>query len=116
MLISLRTAVLLAATFCQAGIAAAETLSSHQILPANFKPPQVFKHVNLVRTLNLDKSYVRERINVVVENVGKEPHTEYYIPFDAATISHVGGLEVREKDETTKPALTAEIVEYDADR
>ena len=50
-----------------------QQLSSKQILPSNFQPPQVFEHVNLVRNVNLDKGYVRETINVVVFKCA--PHT-----------------------------------------
>ncbi len=108
-------ALLTAATAC---IAESNTLSSRNILPANFKPPQVFRHTNLVRTINLDKGYVRETINVVVENVDKKAQSEYYIPFNADTIGKVGGLEVRDKDKKDEslPPFAAEVVEYDATR
>jgi oligosaccharyltransferase complex subunit alpha (ribophorin I) len=92
------------------------TLSSHQILPATFKPPQVFKNVNLVRNVNLDKNYVKESVNVVIENVSKEPQTEYFIPFDAHTIGKVGSVDVRDKNGGDKPGMKAEIVEYDPSR
>lgn len=91
-------------------------LSSHQILPPNFKPPKVFKNVNLVRSINLEKGYVRATVNVVVENTDKEPQSEYFLPFKAKEISHVGGLEVRDKKEPEKPAFSSEIVEYDTNR
>ena len=88
-------------------------LSSHQILPNGFKPPQVFKNANLLRNINLEKGYVRETVNVVIENIdGKEQDT-YYIPFRAETISHVGGLEVKDKKDPEKPAFRCEVVEYD---
>ena len=90
-----------------------EPLSSHQILPGSFKPPQVFKHVNLVRNINLEKSYVRETINVVVENTDVGPQDVYYFPFNADTIGRVGGFEVRDKKESSKPSFPAEVVEYD---
>lgn len=88
-------------------------LSSHQILPNNFKPPQVFKNVNLLRNVNLEKGYVRETVNVVIENVDKKPQAEYYIPFKAEVIGKVGGLEVRDKKNTGKPPFRSEVVEYD---
>lgn len=90
-----------------------EPLSSHQILPESFKPPQVFKHVNLVRNINLEKSYVRETINVVVENTDLGPQDVYYFPFNADTIGHIGGFEVRDKKEPSKLSFPAEVVEYD---
>lgn len=92
------------------------SLSSHQILPATFKPPQVFKNANLVRSTNLEKSFVRETVNVVIENVDSKPQTEYFLPFRAEQIRHVGGLEVKDKKEPEKPAFVAETVEYDPHR
>ena len=98
---------------CAAGSNATTPLSSHQILPNNFKPPQVFKNVNLLRNINLEKGYVRETINVVIENVDKKPQVEYYIPFTAEVIGKVGGLEVRDKKDAGKPVFRSEVVEYD---
>lgn len=90
--------------------------TSQQILPRTFKPPQVFKNVNLLRNINLEKAYVRETINVVVENVAKEGQSEYYLPFDANTIGKIGGLEVADKKAPEKGRFDAEVVEYDPDR
>ncbi|KAI9835327.1 MAG: hypothetical protein M1819_002471 [Sarea resinae] len=88
-------------------------LSSRQILPSNFKPPQVFENVNLLRNINLEKSYPRETINVVIENKDAEPQDEYYLPFEAGTIDSVGGLEVRDKKDAGKGLFKVEVVEYD---
>ena len=90
-----------------------EPLSSHQILPDSFKPPEVFKNVNLIRNINLEKSYVRETVNVVVENTDASPQDQYYFPFKADTIGHVGGFEARDKKDPSKPPFSAEVVEYD---
>ena len=88
-------------------------LSSHQILPDNFKPPQVFKNVNLLRNINLERSYVRETINVVIENIDAKDQDTYYIPFKAEAIGKIGGLEVRDKKDPEKPVFRSEVVEYD---
>lgn len=88
-------------------------LSSQIILPSNFRPPQVFTNINLLRTINLEKGYVKETINVVIENADSNPQNEYYIPFKAELIGKVGGLEVRDKKDPDKPAFKTEIVEYD---
>ncbi|KAL9004553.1 MAG: hypothetical protein Q9188_002647, partial [Gyalolechia gomerana] len=72
-------------------------LSSQQILPEAFKPPQVFQNVNLLRNINIEKGYVRETVNVVIENIDSKPQHEYYIPFSADVIDKVGGLEARDK-------------------
>lgn len=88
-------------------------LSPQQILPDNFKPPQVFKNANLVRNINLEKGYVRETVNVVIENIDAKEQDTYYIPFKAEAIGNVGGLEVRDKKDPDKPAFRSEVVEYD---
>ncbi|KAJ9667793.1 dolichyl-diphosphooligosaccharide--protein glycosyltransferase subunit 1 [Coniosporium apollinis] len=88
-------------------------LSSKQILSSSFKPPQVFRNVNLVRNVNLDKEYPRETINVIIENVDAQPQAEYYLPFEAGLIARVGGLEVRDKKDASKGAFQVEVVEYD---
>ena len=89
------------------------TLSSHQILPVNFKPPQVFKNVNLLRNINLEKSYVRETVNVVIENIDAKDQDTYYIPFKAEAIGNIGVLEVRDKKDSEKLVFRSEVVEYD---
>ncbi|OAT09717.1 oligosaccharyl transferase complex subunit OST4 [Blastomyces gilchristii SLH14081] len=72
--------------------------SSRLVLPTDFSPPKVFKNVNLLRNINLEKGYVREIVNVVVENTGKEPQERYFLPFASDIIDRVGGLEVRDKN------------------
>lgn len=91
-------------------------LSSRQILPSNFKPPQNFKNVNLVRSVNLEKGYAKENINVLIENTASSPQGEYYIPFRGDLIGNVGGLEVRDKKNPQTPAFESEAVEYDTYR
>lgn len=71
--------------------------SAQKLLQDGFKPPQVFRNVNLVRNTNLEKGFVREQINVVIENVDTTPQSEYYLPFDYDTVGKVGGFEAREK-------------------
>ena len=93
-----------------------QPLLSKQVLPSTFKPPQVFKNVNLVRTTNLDKAYPRETVNVIIENVDSKPQSEYYLPFESSLISRVGGLEVKDKKAAEKGTFKVEIVEYDTER
>lgn len=73
----------------------------------------MFKNVNLLRTINLEKGYVREFVNVVVENIDAQPQNEYYFPFKADLIGKVGGLDIRDKKNPEKPAFASEIVEFD---
>ena len=89
------------------------TNESRNILPSTFRPPQHFRNVNVVRNINLDKSYARETINVVMENVDKEPQSEYYLPFEQGTISRVGGVEVKDKKNPEKDGFVAEVAEFD---
>jgi len=102
----------LTSTICAADSNLTDPLSSKQILPS-FKPPQVFRNVNLVRNINLDKSYPRETINVVIENIDSKPQDEYYLPFEQDLLSRIGGLEVRDKKDASKGLFHAEVVEYD---
>ncbi|KAI4192609.1 MAG: hypothetical protein LQ348_003100 [Seirophora lacunosa] len=89
-----------------------EALSSQQILPDNFKPPQVFQNTNLVRHTNLEKGYLRETVNVVIENIDSKSQDQYYFPFGAGVVDKVGGLEVTDKKNPGRPFKT-ELVEYD---
>jgi oligosaccharyltransferase complex subunit alpha (ribophorin I) len=85
-------------------------------LPRDFTPPQVFKNANLVRNTNLEKGYVRETVNVVVENVSKKPQSEYYIPFPSDVFERIGGLEVRQSKGPEKDKFEVEAAEVDASR
>ena len=105
--------IVLIPAICIADSNLSTPLSSHQILPNNFKPPQVFKNINLVRNVNLQKGYARETVNLVIENTDSKPQDEYYIPFKAEEIGKVGGLEVRDKKDPEKPAFISDTVEYD---
>ncbi|KAJ5102798.1 hypothetical protein N7532_003327 [Penicillium argentinense] len=87
------------------------TTPSRLALPADFKPPQVFKNTNLVRNTNLEKGYVRETINVVVENVDKQPQSDYYIPFPDEVFERVGGFEVRDKKAADKGRFVVDTTE-----
>ncbi|KAI4287380.1 MAG: hypothetical protein L6R35_003358, partial [Caloplaca aegaea] len=89
-----------------------EALSSQQILPNNFKPPQVFQNANLVRNTNLEKGYVRETVNVAIENIDSKPQDQYYVPFAADVIDKVGGFDARDK-KNPGTAFKTELVQYD---
>lgn len=93
-----------------------EPLTSQNVLPSNFKPPQVFKNVNLVHVINLEKSYPKESVNVVIENIASTPQDEYFIPFTAEQMDKVGGLEVRDRKVPDLGTFSAEAVQVDADR
>jgi oligosaccharyltransferase complex subunit alpha (ribophorin I) len=99
-----------------ADVNSSKPLSSKQILPSTFTPPQVFENVNLVRNINLEKSYPREMINVVIRNIDTKPQSDYYVPFESSLISRIGGLEVRDKKDTNKPPFKVEVMGYDSER
>lgn len=67
-----------------------------------------------MRNTNLDKGYVRETINVVVENIDKQPHSEYYLPFEYDVIAKVGGIEVRDKKNTEKGRFDVQLAAMSA--
>ncbi|KAI9838460.1 MAG: dolichyl-diphosphooligosaccharide--protein glycosyltransferase subunit 1, partial [Thelocarpon superellum] len=104
---------LLSTSLCAANTNLTKPLTSRTVLPSTFKPPQVWKNVNLVRNINLDKGYAKEAVNVVIENTDKKEQDEYFLPFEAKLVGKVGGLEVRDKNEKEKAAFEAELVEYD---
>ncbi|KAL2209913.1 Ribophorin I [Sarocladium strictum] len=97
--------------FASSALAAAG--SSKVVLPTEFKPPQVFKNANLVHIISLEKNYVKEQINVLIENVAKEPQDEYFVPFTFEQLSRVGGFEVKDRKDATVE-IGAEVVEFDA--
>jgi oligosaccharyltransferase complex subunit alpha (ribophorin I) len=88
-------------------------LASQKILPSTFTPPQAFKNVNSLRNVNLDKGYIKESVNVVIQNIDKQPQSEYFVPFSASVIPHVGGFSATDKKDTSK-VFASELVEYDA--
>lgn len=105
---------LLARGVCSADSNLTTAQSSQQILHGDFKPPQGFQNINLVRNINLDKSYVRQTINLVVENVDKQPQSEYYLPFEYDVIAKVGGIEVRDKKNTEKGRFDVQLAAISA--
>ncbi|KAG6010662.1 hypothetical protein E4U21_005160 [Claviceps maximensis] len=89
------------------------TVTSKDALSGQFRPPQVFKNANLVHIISLEKNYVKEQLNVVVENISKEPQSEYYLPFTAEQIARVGGFEVKDRKDGTVGHFISEPAEYD---
>ena len=91
-------------------------LTSRIILPANFKPPQTFKNVNLVHTINLEKSFPSESVNVIIENIASTAQDEYFLPFTSRQMETIGGLEVRNKGDMDAAPYTLDAVEFDPER
>ncbi|OAX84946.1 hypothetical protein ACJ72_00671 [Emergomyces africanus] len=85
--------------------------SSRLVLPTDFRPPKVFNNINLLRNINLEKGYVRETVNVVVENIDKGPQDRYFLSFSSDVINKVGGLEVRDKNAPSNGKFEVEATE-----
>lgn len=113
----LNAATTLCALFLPSTLVYADSPSSSRLsLPSDFKPPQVFKNTNLVRNTNLEKGYVRETVNVVVENIDKKPQSHYYLPFPTNVHDKVGALEVRDKKAPEKGRFDVEAAEVELSR
>lgn len=82
--------------------------------PATFTPPQVFKNVNLVHIVSLEKNYVKESINVVIENIDKEAQSDYILPFTNEQLSRLGGVEVRDRKNAESGPFVVEPVEFES--
>jgi oligosaccharyltransferase complex subunit alpha (ribophorin I) len=91
-------------------------LTSRLILPSNFKPPQTFKNVNLVHIINLEKSYPKESINVLIENTASSPQDEYFIPFTSQQMETIAALEVKDRKDPDSGLFDVEPVEFDTER
>lgn len=91
-------------------------LTSGNVLPSNFKPAANFRNVNLVHVINLEKSYPKESVNVVIENIASTDQDEYYIPFTAAQMEKIGELEVKDRKVPELGFFYVEAVEIDAER
>ena len=69
-----------------------------------------------MHTINLEKSYVKESINVAVENIGSAAESKYYIPFTTRQMETIGGLEVRDRKNPSAGFFKVEAAEISPDR
>lgn len=53
---------------------------------------------------------------MVVKNVDSKAQSEYYIPFEANLMSRIGGLEVRDKKDASKPPFDVDATGFDSER
>ena len=88
--------------------------TSKAAVPPAFTPPQVFKNVNLVHIVSLEKNYVKESVNVVIENIDKEAQSDYILPFTDEQLSRLGGLEVRDRKNAESGPFVVEPVEFES--
>jgi len=80
------------------------------------KPPQVWKNANLVHVISVEKNYVKENINVLIENISKAPQDEYFLPLTADEASRLGGVEVKDRKDAKAGPFAVEVVELDPQR
>lgn len=91
--------------------------SQHQqVLPGfnaqPFQPLAVFRNKDVARNINLEKSYVRVNTRVTVKNIDKKKaHNEYFIPFAAGELQHIGGIEAREENAADSGKLEFSVSE-----
>jgi oligosaccharyltransferase complex subunit alpha (ribophorin I) len=88
---------------------------SRLVLPKDFSPPQVFKNINLLRTLDITKPYVRETIVVIIENISKEPQAEYYVPVAKETVQHFSYFKAKDKKGNGEEFVVSPV-EFDPNR
>lgn len=104
------------ATACLSLVFTVSAKSNHatsKVVSTTFKPAQVFKNANLVHIISLEKNYVKESINVLIENVSSEPQDEYYLPFTSEQMEKVGGFEVKDRKNTAVVGFSVEPVQFD---
>ena len=74
----------------------------------NASIPQVFRHANLLRTIDLTKPYVRDSTAVVVENISNTTQTEYLWGIPLSLAPKMSYLEVKEKKSGVSPNFAVE--------
>lgn len=114
--LSLATAVLSFAGAALSKSTVTKPASSQNILPSTFTPPQVFKNTKIQRSINLEKSYPRHTVNIVIDNVSPEAQDEYYIPFTTSQAERLGNLEVKDNKDLSGPSFNLEAVSIDGPR
>jgi oligosaccharyltransferase complex subunit alpha (ribophorin I) len=91
---------------------ASATNATVKTLLDSFTVPQVFENSNLVRNINLERSYPRETTNLVLKNIGSKPESKYYYLFPSDLIPHVSGLEVKDRNNAKAGQFRVELAQY----
>ncbi|KAG0094087.1 proteasome regulatory particle base subunit [Podila epicladia] len=68
--------------------------------------PQVFRIINLLRTIDLTQTVVRETTSAAILNIGTEPQSEYYFPVDQAYLPNLSLITAENRK--TKESLEME--------
>jgi hypothetical protein len=69
-----------------------------------------------VHVISVEKNYVKESINVDIENIDKAAQDEYYLPFTADQVSRLGAVEVKNRKDTSAGPLDVKVTEFDPKR
>ncbi|KAG9290784.1 hypothetical protein G9A89_011747 [Geosiphon pyriformis] len=77
-----------------------------------FNPPQHWRNVNILRTLDLTSSIVRETTAIVALNVADESFGEYYLPIEELFNEHLAWIEAKERK--TDRVFDVEKAEFDS--
>jgi ribophorin I len=94
-------------------VTAASANATVLTLSNSFTPPNVFENTNLVRNVNLDRSYPRETTNIVVKNLDKQPQSTYYFQFPTELVPNVAGLTVKNKN-NADATYKVELAQYES--
>jgi oligosaccharyltransferase complex subunit alpha (ribophorin I) len=86
------------------------------IAKSTWTPTPSFKNINLVHVISLEKNYVKESVNVLIEGVDDKPQDEYFLPFSTDQMSRIGGVEVKDRKDPKNVPFEAEPIEIDPDR
>jgi oligosaccharyltransferase complex subunit alpha (ribophorin I) len=102
-------------SFCATVVSSSSssTNSSAAKLLSPFTPPNVFENTNLVRNVNLERSYSRETTNIVIKNIGREAESQYYYAFASDEITNVGGFEVKDKKNAKLGPFQVKLARYE---
>lgn len=66
--------------------------------------------------INLEKSYPKESINVLIENTASSPQDEYYLPFTSRQMETIGALEVKDRKDPDGGLFEVDAVQFDTQR
>lgn len=60
-----------------------------------------WRQTNALRTIDLTKSYVKESLAVIIENISKEPQSLYYLPVESNTTYSFLEAQIKGKDSSS---------------
>src|SRR5258707_8550711 len=87
-----------------------------RLLPDSFIPPNVFENTNLVRNVNLERSYPRETTNIIIKNIASQAQDTYYLQSPTELVNRISGLEVKDKKNAEAGSFKIELAQYESPR